>query len=186
MHRLENKPGMLLCCLLTKSLFHIKPVVHFPKALTCCGFCRLLFLISMSRKGYGCCESGRVACLRSGIKRNGPAVQECLCVGWGILPGAWGDVVRSKYIIQVWSMRACGGKGHWCGWLNAFGRLWNAEQCNVQVSVMWLNNISQLNMLLSWESPKEELGRRGYWEREWQCITFLLGRLRVAVLTFAD
>lgn len=39
--------------------------------------------------------------------------RNALCgVGWGILPGAWGDVVRSKYIIQVWSMRACGGKGH--------------------------------------------------------------------------
>lgn len=51
MHHLENKPGMLLCCLLKKSLFHIKSVVHFPKALICCGFCRLLFLNPMSRKG---------------------------------------------------------------------------------------------------------------------------------------
>lgn len=94
MHRLENKPGMLLCCLLTKSLFHIKPVVHFPKTLTCCGFCRLLFLISMSRKGYGCCESGRVVCLRSGIKRNGPAVQECF---------VWGGVGYPP-----WCMGRCG------------------------------------------------------------------------------
>lgn len=39
MHCLENKPGMVL---IPKSLFHVKPVVHFPKTLTCCEFCRLV------------------------------------------------------------------------------------------------------------------------------------------------
>lgn len=50
-NRLENRPGMLLICLLTKCLFHFKAVVHSPKTLTGCGFCRLLFFTSMSRKG---------------------------------------------------------------------------------------------------------------------------------------
>lgn len=187
MHHLENKPGMLLCCLLTKSLFRVKLVAHFRKTLTCCGFCRFLFLTSMSRTAI---DAVNLWGLPTWVLESRGMVQLFRSAfSWGggeVLHGAWGDVVRSKNIIQVRSMGACGGKGHWCSWLNAFGRLWNAEQHNVQVSVMWLNNTSQLNWLLSWESPKEELGHWGYWEREWQCVTFLSGRLRVAVLTFAD
>lgn len=49
---------MLLSCLLTKSLFHIKPVVHFPKTLTSCGFSSLLFLTSVSRKGMDAVNLG--------------------------------------------------------------------------------------------------------------------------------
>lgn len=59
-HHLENRPGKLLSCLLTKSLFHIKPVVSFPKTLLSCGFCRLLFFTSVSRKGMDAVHLGRL------------------------------------------------------------------------------------------------------------------------------
>lgn len=58
-HRAGHGHRMLLSCVLTVSLFHVKPVVHFVQCLASSVFvfvfflffCRLLFLTVMSRKG---------------------------------------------------------------------------------------------------------------------------------------
>lgn len=84
-NHLENRPGLLLSCLLTKSLFPIKPVIHFPKTLTSCGFCKAFVSRLGEQEGYGCCESRRVACLSCGIRTSAPGFQRCLCMEKGIL-----------------------------------------------------------------------------------------------------